>query len=117
MNNTQDNNPVSSALACNMMALSPQERTIHQERLARLFGALVQERLELPDGFAFRFDGEHYSLVGDFIRFERLCCPFLSFGLDLAPHNGPIWLRLTGQTDIKAFLEAEIGQYKLSEQK
>jgi|HigsolmetaAR201D_1030396.scaffolds.fasta_scaffold25274_1 hypothetical protein len=105
MSNEQDSN----SFYCDMTALSPQERASHQERLALLFGQLVREKKELANGFAFRFEGQEYTQLAEFIRFERKCCPFLSFELELAPHNGPVWLHLTGLGDIKPFLEAEFG--------
>lgn len=96
---------------CDMAALSGEERTTHIELITRLFGSLVQETRELPDGFAYRFTGEHYELVATFITNERRCCPFLAFWLDVAPHGGPLWLSLTAKGDVKPFLREEIGHY------
>jgi hypothetical protein len=96
---------------CDMAALSPEQRIAHQGRIARLFGELVQETQEQPDGFAYRFGGEHYELLAEFITDERLCCPFLTFHLEVAPYRGPVWLRLTAQGDVKPFLQEEIGHY------
>ena len=47
---------------CDMSAMSPEERTAHQELIGRLFGDLVQERRELADGFAYRFDTPEGSI-------------------------------------------------------
>ena len=94
---------------CNMLALSPAQRTAHQELIARLFGSLAQETHELSDGYAYRFHGEHYPLVAEFITNERFCCPFLSFGLTVAAHNGPLWLQITAEGDVKPFLREELG--------
>lgn len=96
---------------CDMTALSSEERTAHQERIAELFGNLVRETRELADGFAFRFDGEHYPLLAAFIADERKCCPFLSFRLEVAPEQGPVWLQLTAPGDVKPFLVEELGHY------
>jgi hypothetical protein len=96
---------------CDMSALSPEERTAHQERIGQLFGRLAQERRELADGFAYRFDNEHYPLLATFITHEQLCCPFLAFRLEVAPHRGPVWLQLTAPGDVKPFLLEELGQY------
>ncbi len=81
------------------------------ELITRLIGRLVQETHELPDGFAYRFDGKHYALLADFITNERRCCPFLFFKLDVAPYQGPTWLHLTAKGDVKPFLREEIGHY------
>jgi hypothetical protein len=96
---------------CDMTTLSRDERTSHMAVITQLFGSLVQETHELPDGYAYRFDGEYYSLLADFITNERLCCPFLSFKLDVAPYAGPVWLHLTAEGDVKPFLREEIGYY------
>ena len=96
---------------CDMLALSPTERQAHQALIGRLFGGLLEETRELEDGYAYRFDGEHYSLVAEFITHERLCCPFLTFGLTVAPRRGPVWLQLTAPGDVKPFLTEELGQY------
>ena len=104
------NNDASSFLFyCDMTALSREERTAHIELITRLFGSLVQETRELPDGYAYRFDGQHYALLADFVMNERLCCPFLSFKLDVAPYAGPVWLHLAAEGDVKPFLREEIG--------
>lgn len=96
---------------CNMTALSPEERTTHQQHITQLFGSLVRETLELADGFAYRFDGEHYPLLATFITDERKCCPFLTFRLEVAPERGPVWLQLTATGDVKPFLVEELGHY------
>ena len=108
---TQAANNTSAALfACDLTALSEQQRSAHQALALRLFSTLLQETRELADGFAYRFDGEHYALVADFIAGERLCCPFFTFTLEVTPQRGPVWLQLTAAGDVKPFLQAEIGQ-------
>lgn len=96
--------------ACDLSVLSEEQRTAHQEVALRLFGTLLQETRELPDGFAYRFAAQDYPLVAAFIANERLCCPFFAFTLELTPRHGPLWLQLTAQGDVKPFLRAEIGQ-------
>ena len=111
MTQAQHNDDSPFLFYCDMAALSPEERAAHVEVVTRLFGSLVQETRELDDGYAFRFDGEDYSLLADFITNERLCCPFLSFKLDVAPYAGPIWLHLTAKGGVKSFLREEIGSF------
>jgi hypothetical protein len=96
---------------CDMLALSPTERQAHQELIGRLFGSLLLETRELEDGYAYRFEGQHYQLVAEFIVHERLCCPFLTFVLTVAPGQGPVWLQLTAPGDVKPFLTEELGHY------
>jgi hypothetical protein len=111
MSDTPNTDATPFLFSCDMTALSPDERTAHQERSARLFGGLVRETRELADGFAFRFDGEQYPLLAAFITDERKCCPFLSFRLEVAPEQGPIWLQLTAPSDVKPFLVEELEHY------
>ena len=39
---------------------------------------------------------------------ERLCCPFLTFTLEVSPERGPLLLRLTGAEGVKDFIRAEL---------
>jgi len=96
---------------CDMLALSPAERQAHQALIGRLFGGLLQETRELPDGYGYRFDNEHFPLLATFITNEQLCCPFLTFELAVSPHRGPVWLKLTAPGGAKPFLREELGQY------
>jgi hypothetical protein len=43
-------------------------------------------------------------LVAEDLNFERLCCPFIHFTLDIEPNGGPFWLRYTGGEAVKEFL-------------
>jgi hypothetical protein len=92
-------------------AIPPAERADHFALLNRLFGEAVRERRSVasPDeGYAFRFDADAFDDVGRFVRNERLCCPFLSFTVELSPDGGPIWVRLTGPSGTRSFLDAEL---------
>ncbi|HEU5098097.1 MAG TPA: hypothetical protein VFU22_03565 [Roseiflexaceae bacterium] len=110
--NTQPNTePADTAEFLFYCDLTPEQRTAHQGLIGQLFGTLVQETRELPDGYAYRFDNEHYPLLTTFITNEQLCCPFLTFELTVTPHRGPVWLQLTAQGDAKPFLREELGHY------
>jgi hypothetical protein len=103
--------PTEFLFYCDMTALSHEERIAHQELIGQLFGTLVQETRELPEGYAYRFHNEHYPLLATFITNEQLCCPFLSFELTITPLRGPVWLQLTAPGDVKPFLNEELGHY------
>jgi len=99
------------ALACVVGAISPAERAGHFALLKRLFGEAVLERRNIAspeEGYAFRFDADAFSDVSQFIRNERLCCPFLTFVVELSPRGGPLWLSLSGPGGTRAFLDAEL---------
>jgi hypothetical protein len=95
-----------SILACNVNAIPGELRPVHQGNIERIF-ASVQEVQELPTGYALRLPNETDLLqtVVAFISYERLCCPFFRFALEIEPGQGPVWLRLTGDVDVKDFLE------------
>ncbi len=103
--------PTEFLFYCDMTTLSQEERIAHQELIGLLFGTLVQETRELPEGYAYRFQNEHYPLLAIFITNEQLCCPFLTFEDHRHPHRGPVWLQLTAPGDVKPFLKEELGHY------
>jgi hypothetical protein len=109
--NTEPADTAEFLFYCDMTALTPEQRTSHQELIGQLFGTLVRETRELPDGYAYRLDNEHYPLLATFITNEQLCCPFLTFDLTVTPHRGPVWLQLTAPGDVKPFLREELGHY------
>jgi hypothetical protein len=109
--NTERANTEEFSFSCDMTALTPEQRTAHQELIGQLFGTLVQEIRELPDGYGYRFDNERYPLVATFFANEQLCCPFLTFDLTVTPHRGPVWFQLTAPGDVKPFLREELGHY------
>lgn len=96
-------------IACNLGALSPEERTRRSGLAARLSDR-VRERKELDQGYALRLDSDPESCEEtlSLVLLERRCCPFLHFELELDPGAGPIWLRITGEPGVKEFLAATI---------
>ena len=92
-------------IACNPNAISPQQQERWLEVGTQLYAA-VQEVQELPDGYAFRLPSTSAMLllVAEDLNFERLCCPFIHFTLDIAPSGAPFWLRYTGGEEVKEFL-------------
>ena len=96
-----------SLLACDLTALTADERLPHQDTTAQLFGDALQEIQELPQSYAFRFTADAYPAIAAFVAQERRCCPFLTFGVEVSAEAGPIWLRMTGPAGVKALLQAE----------
>ena len=96
-------------LACDLSAMAPDERTRHSTVVAD-WRSQVVERVELADGFAYRFAPDDAVLftLAEFIARERLCCPFFRFQLELEP-GGPLWLRLSGPDGAKELLEGFFG--------
>jgi hypothetical protein len=96
------------ALACNLGAMSAQQREQHRALGEKLRGE-IQEILETPDGIALRLPPEAWTLVTEFVPLEKLCCPFVRFVLELSEEGGPLLLSLAGRDGVKELLRAELG--------
>jgi hypothetical protein len=98
-----------SPFACDVQALTPQERHRHFEELGPALRARKTGVRELPDGYEFEFpaDPESFRLLSEWTYQERLCCPFFDIALLLHREGGPLRLRLTGRPGTKAFIEAD----------
>jgi len=94
--------------ACALHALSGSERARHRALTAELFAAGV-ERRELADGYTFRLASRALSDVAEWIGFERRCCPFFTFDLEIARDGGPLSLAIRGSDGVKEFIRAEFG--------
>ncbi|HEY0754956.1 MAG TPA: hypothetical protein VGD98_13440 [Ktedonobacteraceae bacterium] len=94
--------------ACNPYAIPQAYRAVHQVNTRQIFTS-AQEMQELPTGYAWRLPNETDILqtVVAFLSYERLCCPFLRFRLEIEPEQGPVWLQITGVTDVKEFLQSQ----------
>lgn len=108
-----DNQP----LACDLTAIADEEREMHKENAEMIFGS-VEVWKEQPDGYAFRIptDTQMVEKAGSFIARERQCCPFFTFTLKVTPDGGPVWLKLTGDKEVKQYVRQNvIPQLELSE--
>ena len=99
---------MSVPFACDLTAIPVRLRAAHHQLTRRLMDDVVQEVREVPDGLEFRFAAEEYDGVAEFVRLERLCCPFLGFALELSPDRGPLILHLTGPEGVKDFIRTEL---------
>jgi hypothetical protein len=96
---------------CNLKALTATERQEHLQLTKRLAQALLKAT-EIADGYAFELDGRQLTLkdLATWTDFERRCCPFFDFVVELRRENGPMTLRLTGREGVKEFIRAEFQQ-------
>lgn len=94
-------------LACNMNALTTEQRTRHQAVTARLLEHAT--RRELADGYLFTIDRACISVaeLAEWVADESRCCPAVDFHVEL-PAFGPLTLRLDGGADVKEFIAAEL---------
>jgi hypothetical protein len=96
-------------LACDLSALTDEQRERHRELSGRLRADVTEVR-ELGNGYAFRHsaDGGVLLAIAQFVAYERLCCPFFEFEISVGRGGGPIWLRISGEGEAKRVLEAEM---------
>jgi hypothetical protein len=97
-----------AAFACSLTALTAEQRKRHAE-LRKTLSQSITEIQELPDGYAFRLpdDAKTILATAEFITYEKLCCPFFKFNLEIGSDGKPVWLKLTGREGVKQFLKTE----------
>jgi hypothetical protein len=94
--------------ACDLKALSTEERTHHKE-LSRQLASARMERRQVSDGYSFRIDSAKIPItrVAEWVELERKCCPFFRFQIELDGESRALWLTLRGREGIKKFIEIE----------
>ena len=95
-----DQPPEQTPIAC---ALSAGDRADRDGQIDQLFAQSTETR-ELADGYAFRFPEDRAVHLLEVVERERRCCQFFTFELIFEPNAGPIWLRVRGSEQIKAFI-------------
>jgi hypothetical protein len=93
-------------VACQLDAIPVAIRAEHFTLTERLFTELVRERNMEDDGLHCRFDADAFGDVAAFVANERLCCAFFTFTITVTPAGGPVWLTLSGDTEIIASIFA-----------
>jgi hypothetical protein len=94
-------------IACDLAALSPEQRSREQALLAEL-KTTFRNPQETPHGFRVVVSAETSVLarLGEFLALERLCCPFLTFDLSISDGRGPVTLHVHGGPGTKPFLRS-----------
>ena len=100
-----------SPIACDLGAISAADRPRYDE-LRKMLAASAIGKRELSDGVAVRISTERMALaqLAEWISFERKCCPFLDFRIDVAPESGPVWVSLTGRAGRQGISGARVRQ-------
>ena len=96
--------------ACNMKAMSPEERKRQSEVLSPGLRTSKLSSKELADGYEFQFpsDAKTYQMVAEWIGNERLCCPFFVFDLRVGDASARMSLKISGPEGVKQFIRAEL---------
>jgi hypothetical protein len=97
-----------SVYACNMNALTPVERVRHGVNTAKLMKNL-QGIQEEANGYSLRFAKETRNIqqIAEFISFERLCCPFFDFVVQVRAEAESVELQISGPEGVKDFIRSE----------
>ena len=100
----------SADFSCNINGIPLQTRAHYHQLVAALIRA-IDEKRELPDGYAFRIKTERITAeqLVEWVNLEKQCCPFFGFQILWEPRNGPLWLHLTGPRGVKDFILDEFG--------
>ena len=90
-------------IACTLV---PGDLAARRNELLPGVATLALERIDRPDGFAWRFEPRTDVLqaITAAINNERQCCAFLRFELTVEPGGGPVWLAVTGPAGTKELL-------------
>jgi hypothetical protein len=102
--------------ACNVLALSSEERVRHFNEVGPTLRSLKKSVRELNDGLEFEFPGDRATLqlLAEWIVQERDCCRFFEITLRLEPEGGAAWLRLTGS---KSMAELALSSFGIANSK
>lgn len=102
---------MSLSIACNITAITPEQRPGHEQNIRQLFSAVTQTQ-ELADGWAFCWSYQDDTLhqLTQFVALEQKCCPFLTFTIIVEPYQQELGLKLTGSAEVKQFITAEFRQ-------
>ena len=99
-----------TSFACNMSAMTPEQRRRYDALLADLAHAWAT-RCEIDDGYEFTVDLDQIPFIeiAEWIALEARCCPFFTFALEVRGEAESAALRLTGEEGVKDFIRAEFG--------
>lgn len=98
----------SSALVCKLTSKELRER---KETIIASLKKQILEKKELSNGYAFKFAGTDNVIdeLSEFVKSERSCCNFFTFGLSYSGDGKEAWLNLTGPEGTKDFIRTELG--------
>ena len=93
--------------ACNLKAINAEKRRRY-DKLSQMLFTSVEDKRELPDGYAFRMAASvSMSTAAEWMDLESKCCPFFAFQLEREREHGAVWMRLTGRPGVKQFIREE----------
>jgi hypothetical protein len=102
--------PETVPLACNANAFDATQRVRYGE-LKRALLPRAAQITDLENGLEIAHEADAQTILelAEFATLERLCCPFLTFNLEIAPNQSGSKLTLTGPDGTATFLRHELG--------
>jgi hypothetical protein len=99
--------PAENELCCKLTSPQLQER---KNTVITGIKLAITDKQEVQDGFVYTFAGTDQMLdqLLEFIKAERVCCPFFKFELTIKDPGGPVWLKITGPEGAKDFIIHEL---------
>ncbi|HEY2359975.1 MAG TPA: hypothetical protein VGK36_02585 [Candidatus Angelobacter sp.] len=87
------------------------EKQRHSELMQKLKDATI-ETIETANGFTFLLKPELVAVteVAEWINYERHCCSFFNFQIEIHAEDPRIRLQLYGGTKVKEFLRPDVEQ-------
>jgi hypothetical protein len=97
--------------ACNMNALSPEQRARHSLLESVLRSALIAAH-ELSNGYDFEFQRHPavYAALAEITPLEHACCPFFTISVGIEQAGALFW-QLTGSEGVKQFIRMEFAEW------
>jgi hypothetical protein len=97
--------------ACDMSALSPEQRESHSQ-LKYLLGTALRAVHELSNGYDFEFHSHPavYNMLTKITPLEHECCPFFSISIGVEQAGALFW-QLTGREGVKQFIRMEFAEW------
>jgi hypothetical protein len=97
---------VESSFFCDLKAFNQMERKRHDELTRQLFHS-VTSSTELANGYSYEMPSGPLSALAEWVSYERRCCPFLVFDIEVGNARKPLRLSLTGPEGVKKFIQSE----------
>lgn len=96
-----------TVLACK---LTTPELREHKETVLASLRKQVIKKKELSNGYAFTFKGsdEMIDELTEFVKTERMCCDFFTFGITVKDDKSETVLEITGVEGTKEFITSEL---------
>ncbi|HZE22940.1 MAG TPA: hypothetical protein VE054_03025, partial [Blattabacteriaceae bacterium] len=91
--------------ACDMTALTSEQRARHHE-LAALLQASLSGIREMSNGYDFEFPWslDIYTALAQITPLEHACCSFFDISIQIKSDSNKLCWRLTGREGIKPFI-------------